>query len=323
MNVFIVGGTGFLGYYTTLELLKQGHSVSTVSLPPMPAKKLLPDEVKVELADLNKMCDEEVKRLLQGIDAVIYAAGVDDRSVPPKPAYPYFYQGNVVSTERLMRLARQAGVKRAVVFSSYFLYFDRIWPEMALVHKHPYIRSRKEQADAAINAGGDTLDVMILELPYIFGNMPGRVPLWQPLLRYIGSKLPAVFYVGGGTTMISVLDVAAAAVGALKHGKAGAHYPLGGENLTWVDFITRLSTLMGKRKKVITLPKWLVKLGAAFVNLSYTLKSKESGLDMVPFIDLQTRNTFIDPLPSQKALEYTANSLDDAFKDTIEAIRKK
>ncbi|MCJ7695079.1 MAG: NAD(P)H-binding protein [Anaerolineaceae bacterium] len=322
MNVFIVGGTGFLGYYTTLELLKQGHNVSTVSLPPVPAKNLLPEEVKIELADINKMSDEAVVGLLNGSDAVIYAAGVDDRTVPRRPAYPYFYQGNVASTERLIRLAKQAGVKRAVIYSSYFLYFDRIWPEMQLAQKHVYIRSRKEQAEAAIKAGEDTLDVMILELPYIFGKMPGRQPLWQPLLKYIRSKLPFVFYVAGGTTMISVLDVAEAAVGALKHGKHGEHYPLGGENLTWNEFITRLLTLMGKTKKVITLPTWMVKIGASFVKLSHIMKGKESGLDMIPFIDLQTRNTFIDSESSQNALGYAASSLDNAFRDTIEASKK-
>jgi len=123
--------------------------------------------------------------------------------------------------------------------------------------------------------------------------------------------------------MISVLDVAAAATGALKHGKAGEHYPIGGENLTWKAFITRLSTLMGKTKKVITLPTWLVKIGASFVKLSYTLKGKEGGLDVVPFIDLQTSNTFIDAELSQRKLGYAPSSLDDAFRDTIEASKKK
>lgn len=33
-NVFILGGTGRLGYHTTKELLKRGYSVSTISLPP-------------------------------------------------------------------------------------------------------------------------------------------------------------------------------------------------------------------------------------------------------------------------------------------------
>lgn len=36
MKVFIVGGTGFLGYYATLEFLKRGHEVDTIALPDIP-----------------------------------------------------------------------------------------------------------------------------------------------------------------------------------------------------------------------------------------------------------------------------------------------
>ena len=111
----------------------------------------------------------------------LFAAGVDDRVVPPRPAYPFFYKGNVLATERLVRLAVQAGVQRAVIFSSYFLEFERRWPELRLAEKHPYIRSRVEQEQAALAAAGSELNLSTLLLPYIFGSMPGRLPLWKPL----------------------------------------------------------------------------------------------------------------------------------------------
>jgi nucleoside-diphosphate-sugar epimerase len=72
------------------------------------------------------------------MEGLIFAAGADDRTIPDAPAYPFFYKANVESTARLLRLARQAGVKKAVVFSSYFVYFARKWPEMKLGEKHPY-----------------------------------------------------------------------------------------------------------------------------------------------------------------------------------------
>lgn len=33
MKVFILGGMGFIGYHTTLALLKQRHTVQTLTLP--------------------------------------------------------------------------------------------------------------------------------------------------------------------------------------------------------------------------------------------------------------------------------------------------
>ena len=124
-KVLIIGGTGFLGYYAVRELLKRNYAVSILSLPPLPAEGLFAPEVEIVLADLNKLTDAEVEKYLSGHDAVIFAAGADDRATPPAPAYPFFHKYNVEATRRLATLAKQAGVKRMVVLGSYFAYFDR------------------------------------------------------------------------------------------------------------------------------------------------------------------------------------------------------
>ncbi len=287
--------------------------------PPLPSQDLLPPGVPLALADLDSMPDEELARLLQGKDGLIFAAGVDDRVVPRRPAYPFFYQGNVAATERLMRLAAQAGLKRAVVFSSYFLEFERRWPELRLAERHPYIRSRLEQEKAALTAAGSQLAVNFLLLPYIFGSMPGRAPLWKPLIAYLNSWLPWVFYPAGGSAMVSVNEVAEAAARALERGRAGARYPVCAENLTWQDFLRRLGKALGKPKPIVTLPKGLVKAGAWLISLGHRLRGRESGLDLVPFVELQTRLAFLDPDYSAVELGYTHTELEPDFVNTVRA----
>ena len=110
MKVLVIGGTGFLGYYTCLKLLARGHAVSALARPPLPTEDLLPAEVRLTLADLDSLPDEELLELLRGQDGLIFAAGVDDRVDPASPAYPFFYKGNVLATERMMQLAVEAGV---------------------------------------------------------------------------------------------------------------------------------------------------------------------------------------------------------------------
>ena len=102
-------------------------------------------QVKVHLCDIASLTDDELILLFQGYDALVFAAGVDDRVTPKRPAYPFFVKHNVESVKRVFSLAREAGVKRGVVLGSYFAYFDRLWPEMKLSQHHPYIRSRVEQ----------------------------------------------------------------------------------------------------------------------------------------------------------------------------------
>jgi len=316
MNVLIVGGTGLLGYHATQELLARGHQVRLLALPPLPASGLFPESVSILLQDLNTIDDDELTKQLTGTDAVVFAAGVDDRVTPKAPAYPFFHQHNVESTRRLAGICRDASVKRFVILGSYFAYFHRLWPRMELTRHHPYIRSRVEQTRAAQEAGGDQLAVITLELPYIFGTMPGRTPLWKPLIKYAVSRMP-LFYPRGGTTCVTVKQVAQAITGAVEKGEAGACYPIGGENLTWVELLTRITRLAGREKRVITLPDWLVRAGAIFIKGLHWLQGRESGLDPVQFISLQTAETYIDPAISQSKLGYESGGLDVALLETV------
>ena len=253
MKVLIIGGTGFLGYHATKQLLEHHHEVSVLGLPPGPPDGLFPAEVKINLGNIAEMTDENLVTLFKDIDAIVFAAGVDDRVTPKKPAYPFFVKHNVDSVRRVFSVAMQVGVKRGVVLGSYFAYFTRLWPEMKLSERHPYIRSRVEQAAAAFEAGQDKMAISVLELPYIFGSMPGNTPLWKPLLDYVYSAFP-LFYPAGGTTCVSVRQVAQAICGAVERGEPRTCYPIGGENLTWVQLLKSSGTSAGNPKRCLLYP---------------------------------------------------------------------
>ena len=321
MKVLIIGGTGFLGIYATRELISRNHEVAVIGLPPAPPPGLFPATVKVHLCDIASLTDDELILLFRGYDVLVFAAGVDDRVTPKRPAYPFFVKHNVESVKRVFPLAREAGVKRGVVLGSYFTYFDRLWPEMKLAQHHPYIRSRVEQARAAIEAGQEKMSISVLELPYIFGSIPNKAPLWKPLIRYILSPFP-LFYPAGGTTCVSVQQVAQAICGAVERGQPGKCYPIGGTNLTWVQLLGLIGKLGGRPKKVITLPNWLVKTGAWFLSMDHLIKGKESGLEPIAFIDLQTRNTFIDSSEVRKELGYAEEDISPSLSETIEACKQ-
>ena len=102
-----------------------------------------------------------------------------------------------------MTIAKECGVKKAVILGSYFSYFTKKFPEMELTKKHPYIRSRIEQEKTALKFMRTAKDVAVLELPYIFGTQPGRKPVWVILVEQ--TNMPKVtLYPKGGTTMVTV-----------------------------------------------------------------------------------------------------------------------
>ena len=79
MNIFMIGGTGLLGCEAATQLIKMGHKVTSVALPPLPQGAPIPEEMKIVFGDINKKSDEEIEEMLKGNDVFIYAAGVDER----------------------------------------------------------------------------------------------------------------------------------------------------------------------------------------------------------------------------------------------------
>lgn len=320
MKVLIVGGTGFLGYHAALECLRHGYTVTAVARN-KPQQTLFPDTVSLQYADMGRITDHDLKQLLAGHDALVYATSMDTSDPIPKPAYDYFYREHVQVCTRVVTIAREVGVTRGVILGSYFNTLDRQRPELRLTERHAYIRSRHVQAQEALQAAAPDMQLMILELPYIFGSMPGRVSQWAGLVNYVRSPYP-LFFPSGGTAAISATHVAEAIVGALQYGVGGTRYPIGDENLTWVELLGTLSRLAGRPKRVMTLPTPLVRSALGLYQLILQLRGLEIGLAPFAYADIQTSNTFIDPEPARTALKFGQGGLEQALVETIQASPK-
>jgi len=322
MKIIIVGGTGFLGYYSVLEALKRDHEVSSISIPDIELGEWFPEDVNVKYGNIFEMAFEELVQIFKGYDGMVYAVGPDDRITPEAPAYKFFHDRLVVACTRVIEAAREAGVHRCVILNSYFAYFDRIWPDNKLAERHSYIKCRVEQAASAIEAGGDTMAVMVMELPYIFGTMPERVPLWKDALfdRVIGMKV--VFFPGGGTNMIAVEHVAEAIIGALEHGQSGMRYPIGDENISYKEMLRIVLDTIGLKKRlIITLPTSLATIIGKWMKRQEKRKGLESGLDRVyVFNDVLSKNLYFDPTSSVEDLGYKQGGVREAIEATVRVL---
>ena len=185
MNVLIFGGTGLLGSAAAQIFIDRGHKVKTIALPPLPEGAPIPKEMDIEFGNFLELSDEELEKAMTGMDAFVYAAGVDERVEFPHPVYDAYKKYNINPTDRCLKMAKKCGVKRCVVLGSYFAWLAKERPDMKLCEKHPYIRSRVEQEEVAFKYADDDMGVAVLELPYIFGTQPGRRPVWVILIEQL------------------------------------------------------------------------------------------------------------------------------------------
>ena len=258
MKVLIIGGTGLLGSEAAKELIRRGHEVSSIALPPIPTGAQLPPEMDIQFGNYMEMNDDALQERLKGCEGFVFAAGVDERIEGPPPIYEMFKKYNITPLERLLRLAKESGVRHAVVCGSYFSHFDKIWPEKQLSRWHPYIRSRREQETMSLSFADEGFDVAVLELPYIFGAQPGRKPVWVFLVEMIRGMKRATLYPKGGTAMVTVRQVGQAIAGALERSRGGRCYPIGYYNMTWKEMLRIVHQYMGcQDKRIVTIPCWM------------------------------------------------------------------
>lgn len=316
-KAFICGGTGFLGFYAAKEFLKQGVEVGVMALPNeiTLGQSWWPQEIKVHegylfnFRKMNKDLTEEEKKMnitheekvkmFTGYDTMVYAVGPDDRVHTPTNvgAYEFFYEKLVSEVVDTFEAAKEAGVKKAILLNSYFAYFNRVMPEKKLAENHPYIKVRTEQADACIKVGGGIanggMDVISLELPYIFGSMPERTPLWKEVFLDRFDKMPAILFPKGGTNMIHVNGIAESVVASAYYGPHGAKLPVGSEDHKYKFMINLIMETIGSTKKYMGVPTWMATLGGYGVAKSLKKVGQDSGLNYKRLMkDIQAQDMF-------------------------------
>ncbi len=318
MKVFMIGGTGLLGSEAARVLIERGHEVTSVALPPLPQGATLPKEMKIEYGNYMEMTDEQIRTYMTGCDGFVFAAGVDERVEGPAPIYELFKKYNIDPLARLLKIAKECGVKHVSICGSYFAYFAKERKGLELTKWHPYIRSRIDQEVMALSYADENFDVAVLELPYIFGTQPGRKPVWVFLVEQIRSMKKVTMYPKGGTTMVTTHQVGQALAGALEYNKGGNAYPIGYYNMTWKEMLAIVHKHMGcSEKKVITIPDWMYAVGGKKIMKEQKAAGHEGGLHMVKFTDLQCSNLFIDKSLGCDKLHVEPDDIDAAIGDSI------
>lgn len=290
LKLIIVGGTGLLGYSATSVALERGYDVTSLAINDADAVSWYPNNAKMLEGDVFAMSEDELYDLFNKgkYDALIYAVGPSDRVDNKEDAYKFFHKRLVECCSNVFNAARRAGIKKAVVCSSYFLYFDRKFPKKKLAIRHPYIRARKEQAETLIHIGMDDnskyprMDVCIMELPYIFGVCPNRRPIWRyTFLDQFAKGKKILMFPKGGSVVTTSYHVGEALIGAVENGVGGKQYAIGGENHDYNWILDKLlQGIQGKPMKVWNPPRLLASIGAkCFIQIPERHKGVHHGFD--------------------------------------------
>jgi len=277
MNLFITGATGFVGSHVARRAAAQGAKLRLLTRKTSNLT-LLPKDAELVVGDLRS--PQEFAAALRGVDAVLHVAA-DYRLWVPDPED--MYKANVAGTRELLRMAREAGVKRFVYTSSVatmgFKADGTVVDETTPVSEGDmighYKRSKWLAEQEALSAALAGQPVMILNPTTPIGAFDTKpTPTGRIVVDFLKRNFPA--YMETGLNLVDVEEVARIHLRALTEGRCGERYILGGENLTLKQILDRLSALTGLASPTAKVPH-AVAMAYAFFEETITgkLRGKE------------------------------------------------
>jgi dihydroflavonol-4-reductase len=256
MKVFLTGATGFVGNHVAKALASEGADLRLLVRKSSNLAHLEGIPGETEVGDLAQPAT--FASALRGCDAVVHVAA-DYRLWIPDP--DAMYRANVDGTRELLKLAREAGVKRVVYTSSvatmHFrtdgIIINEDTPVSLADMVGHYKRSKFMAEQQAIAAAQDGQQVIILNPTTPIGPNDFRpTPTGRIFVDFLKGKFPA--YVDTGLNLVDVAEVARAHVLALTKGKPGHRYILGGENLTLKQILDKMSAITGLPSPTVEIP---------------------------------------------------------------------
>jgi dihydroflavonol-4-reductase len=269
LKALVTGGTGFVGSHIVRVLNEAGHSARVLHRASSKLDALQGLEYESVLGDI--LDEAALREACQGCDWVFHVAAVAHYW---RADNSQMYEANVEGTRRVLRAAREAGVKRVIFTSSAAAVGFRrdgkpsneserfnMSPE-----RFPYAHSKALAEEVAQEAVRSGQDVVILNPTIVMG--PGDLNMISGSFITQVKRLSWLVPVPpGGLSVIDVRDVARMHLAAAERGDSGERYLLITANYTQREWLGMVADVVGARRPFIPVPGFVLPVAAVFIDL--------------------------------------------------------
>ena len=321
MKVAVTGATGHVGTCLVQQLLEKNFSVRALVHRHPGELKNLP----VELVTGNLLQDETLIRLCKNCDIVFHLAA---KISIGNENNEHVYQTNVTGTQKLVNIARKAGVKRLIHFSSVHTLqpvpYDKPLDEnrpLVLNSDRIYEKTKAQAEEWILKQNQTDFQVIVLNPTAIIGPCDRRPSYTGRMIQQIyRGTLPGL--VPGGYNWVDVRDVAAAAIAAAEKGVPGERYLLSG---TWKS-LKQLAAIIGsyrnKPRHIPVFPFWIAYGATPIITLFYRLINQEPLYTRTSLAILQKSHRNIRAEKARKTLGFSPRPLEETLADTLNWFKK-
>lgn len=285
MNVFVTGGSGYVGRNLIRGLIARGHRVLALARSDASVKVVEALGARAVRGDL--LDEKALGAGLAGCEWLVHAAA-DTGQTSGNAEQERI---NIDGTRLLFGLARAQGVRRAVHISTEAVLADGgPLVQVDETRQFPakfaggYSRSKALAEQAALDGNGGGLDVMVVRPRMVWGR--DDTTLMPAFIK--AARSGQLAWIDGGrflTSTTHVDNLVHALVLALEKGRAGRVYFVSdGDPVPFRDFVTELLETQQVKAPTRVVPRWLAK---GLTSVSSVVETVSGGKNAGP-LPLQT-----------------------------------
>ena len=322
MNIFLTGGTGFIGKPLTRALLDREWNVTALVRDPQSlwAKSLSDMGAQLVVGDVTDR--ESMLEPMSGAGVVVHNAGHYEFGVDTAGARN-MQLVNVEGTENVLSLAEELGIDRTIYVSTIWATGytgpqsrDETFTRNTPVNS-PYERTKAEAHDIAVNYQERGLPVIIVCPNGVIG--PNDHSFLGHMLRlYLNKFLPPMGWTPDSRfTLVDVYDLAQGIALAVEKGRVGETYFLCGESTTMEEMFSIWSKKPGASRARFWVPPGLASL------MMWPLEPLQRAVGLTAFLSRETVSAGTGGLnyssaKAQRELGWTHKTAEEMWFDTID-----
>jgi len=321
--VLVTGGSGFVGSAVVRALLAAGYPVR--ALVRLSSQRANLQGLPVEIVEGDMRDAASVARAMAGARYVMHVAAdyrlwSSDREE--------IRRNNVTGTRTIMHAALQAGVERIVYTSSVAALAlradgqsaDEAFALAETAAIGAYKRSKvAAQTLVETMIQHDALPAIIVNPSTPIGPRDIRpTPTGRIIVEAASGRMPG--YVHTGLNLVHVDDVAAGHLAALRHGKVGERYILGGQNVLLADMLRDIALLVGRRPPRLRVPRRLLYPAAAMAEMIAGRTGREPFLTL-DGLRMAKNRMYFTSAKATRDLGFTARPYSEGLRDAVDWFR--